>query len=120
LLATAVVLVVVSCLLSALTGRMAYTAQKATADQAEALNDAIERADAERCVTSWERVVSLRESIAEAAKVPAEALIAVASDADPANVATFRAGIDAGIKAAVEKYPDPECDLDAAHRRLDR
>lgn len=66
---------------------------------------------AQQCVTDWERVSDVRRAI----PIPGEAIIEVSPDADPERVAQFRAVVDARIR---EAYPTPECDLEAARRRL--
>lgn len=75
--------------------------------------------DAIRCVSAWEARQDIRSSIAEAANVPVEALIAVVPDADPAQVTAYREETARRIKAATDKITNPGCDLKAARDRLD-
>jgi hypothetical protein len=78
----------------------------------QVVQDVIADSEAERCVEDWERVSDIRRAI----PIPGEAIIEVSPDADPARVAQFRAVVDARIR---EAYPNPDCSLDAARRRLD-
>jgi hypothetical protein len=88
---------------------------EATASEAQRTADAVHELvldnEAARCVISWDRLDDIRRAI----PIPGEAIIAVSPDADPARVAEFRAAVDARIR---EAYPNPDCDLDAARRRL--
>lgn len=74
--------------------------------------------EAARCVAAWETSQDIRSSIADAASVPVESLIAVVPDAEPERVAAYRAEAARRIGDAVDKIQDPDCDLDAARRRL--
>jgi hypothetical protein len=63
------------------------------------------------CVGSWDA----RERIREAILIPGEAIIEVA-DADPETIKQFRLAIS---RRVTETIIDPECNLDAAQKRLD-
>lgn len=67
--------------------------------------------DAQHCVDSWASHEQIREAIA----IPGEAIIDVATDADPEQVDQFRAAVDRRIKEAL---PNPDCDLDTARAQL--
>ena len=64
------------------------------------------------CVQAWERVEQIRAAIV----IPGEAIIEVA-DADPERVEEFRDAVDRRVG---ETLADPDCDLAAAQRRLER
>ena len=74
------------------------------------------RAD-ETCVTGWMVRADIRSAIDRATRAGAEAIIAIA-DAEPQVVEAYRAQIEDRIQAAVDEIADPDCDLDAARRRL--
>lgn len=63
------------------------------------------------CVGSWDARIRIREAIL----IPGEAIIEVATDADPETIEQFRASITRRI---AETITDPECNLDAALKRL--
>jgi len=105
LLAVAGIFVAVSSLLSAVAGRMAYEAGRD-------VHHLVVAQEAQQCVDSW----ASRAQIAEAIAIPGEALIEVATDADPAQVVAFRAALDRRIR---ETYPNPDCDVAEARRVLD-
>ena len=98
------VLLCVSALLSAGAGRMAYAAQQSTRRQ-------VADNEAQRCIDDWETVMEVRRAI----PIPGEAIVEVASDADPEQVEQFRAAVDRRIE---EAFPNPDCDLDAARAQL--
>jgi hypothetical protein len=86
-----------------------------TANRAEELALRVEeeaqiRADT-TCVGLWDA----RERIREAILIPGEALIEVA-DADPATVELFRLAV---TRRVTDTIADPDCDLEAAQKRLD-
>lgn len=74
------------------------------------------RAD-ETCVTGWMVREDIRSAIDKAIRAGAEALITIAG-AEPQVVDAYRAQIEDRIAAAIAEIPDPDCDLDAARRRL--
>jgi hypothetical protein len=75
------------------------------------LSNVVQDNEAQRCVNSWESRAQIREAI----PIPGEAIIEVAPDADPAKVEAFRAAVDRRIR---ETFPNPDCNLEAARRRL--
>lgn len=101
--------------------------QKTTHDLVvdERAEDRIE--EAQQCVTSWTAREDIRDAVERGtrggARVGAESIIGVATDPDPEQVAQFRELIDhnadAEVAAARSEIPDPDCDLEAARRRLD-
>lgn len=66
---------------------------------------------AEDCVDDWERVEDIRRGVV----IPTEALIMSFPGADPADVEAVRRNSAALLE---DTFPDPDCDLDAARRRL--
>jgi hypothetical protein len=88
-----------------------------TANRAESTTDALDEIVAENeaqgCVRAWDS----REQLRQAIPIPAEALIEVVSDADPATVDAYRAAV---ARRIAEAYPDPECSLAEAQAQLDR
>jgi len=105
MLAVAAVLVTASSLLSAAAGWMAYEAGRD-------VHHLVVAQEAQRCVNSWESTAEIREAIA----IPGEAIIEVATDVDPDQVAMFRAAIDRRVRDA---YPNPDCSLADARHDLD-
>lgn len=124
---------------SLMSGWSSWTSAQASArveDQADRLRDEIERRTAQQCVTAWEGRNQIRTAIDAAThagakvgtRVGAQALIGVATNADPDRIRQYLDGIAAGlaadpelqadIDAAVAELPDPTCDLDAARARL--
>lgn len=79
---------------------------------AEQVHELVLDFEAQRCVVDWDRVGDIRRAI----PIPGEAIIAVSPDADPERVAQFQATVDSLIRDA---YPNPDCSLEAAQRRLD-
>lgn len=101
----------VAALLSALSAAGAIKAQRDMSSEVRAR-------EAQQCVTSWETREDIRDAVAIAATAGAEALIATATDAEPAKVAAFRLAIAGQVKTARAQIPNPACDLAAAKRRL--
>jgi len=104
LLALSGVLVAVSSLLAALAGRMAYEA-------GQDVERLVAQQEAQHCVNAWESRAQIREAIT----IPGEAIIEVATDADPEQVAAFREAIDRRVR---EAYPSPDCDVADARQVL--
>jgi len=104
LLAVAAVMVTASSLTSAVSGWMAYEA-------GQDVHHLVVEQEAQQCVNAWES----RVQISEAITIPGEAIIEVATDADPERVAAFREAIDRRVR---EAYPSPDCDVDEARRVL--
>jgi hypothetical protein len=77
------------------------------------------RAD-EGCVSAWAVRQDIRNGITAATLAGGEAIIAVATDVDAAQLAAFREQLDTQAAVAAAEIPDPECDLEAAERRLNQ
>jgi hypothetical protein len=86
-----------------------------TANRAEELALKVEKEAQVRtdslCVSTWDVLNRIRAAIL----IPGEAIIEVAPDAEPETVEAFRASITRRI---AETIIDPECNLDAAQKRL--
>jgi hypothetical protein len=90
--------------------RVETTANRANDLALKVEEEAQTRADT-TCVNTWDA----RNRIREAILIPGEALIEVA-DADPETVELFRSAI---TRRVTETILDPDCDLEAALKRLD-
>lgn len=100
------VLLVISSLLAAGAGLLAYQAQRATSAQNDRLEELVvelqdqrDLASARSCASAWEGRTGVRAIV--------EALVTAATRASEEAVAAFRADI-------ARRLPDPDCDLDAA------
>lgn len=94
-------------------------------DDREAHEEVVE--EAQRCVTSWETREDIRDAVERGtrggARVGSEALIAIATEAQPETIAQYRAYLtqlaDAEVAAARAEIPNPECDLSDARETLE-
>jgi hypothetical protein len=95
-----------------------------TANEAQAAADAVARESdlrtAQTCITSYEVRDQIRDGIEKATRAGSEALIAVVHDADPQTVELFRQTVLEQVTAARATILDPDCDLAAARRVIDR
>lgn len=103
--------------------RVESTANEAN-DAARAVDhEAQTRAD-ESCVTAWSVREDIRDAIEKGAKAHQEALLAAihAVQTNPNGLAQFeriyREALPREFVGTREEIPDPDCDLDAAERRL--
>jgi hypothetical protein len=78
------------------------------------------RADAEAqdCVAAWQARDDIREAIKAAATVPVEAAVAVFPNAAADRIQQLRDEAERRIVEATTSIRDPDCDLQAAHKRL--
>lgn len=78
---------------------------------ADELHEVVLDNEAQRCVDDWERVEDMRRI----GPVSNEALIEALPDADPAKVQAVK---EATARRVDQVVIDPDCDLEAARRRL--
>jgi hypothetical protein len=116
------VFIILSCLLSSASTFAAYDVQRHQ-------RAAIQTDEARRCVTAWETREDIRDSVERGtrggARVTTAVLVQIAAvqGVSPERVDLLRSAM-AGltqdeVDAARAEIPDPDCDLDAAKRRLD-
>jgi molybdopterin-guanine dinucleotide biosynthesis protein len=88
---------------------------EATASDAQQTADAVHELvldnEAQQCVDDWE----LNDAMLRMGPASNVALIEAFPNADPAKVAAVK---EATTRVVDELVDDPDCDLDAAHRRL--
>lgn len=75
------------------------------------LSNIVQDNEAQRCIDDWELVVAMRR----VGPVSNDALIDAFPTADPARIAAVREATARRVDALVD---DPDCDLEAARRRL--
>lgn len=73
---------------------------------------------ATQCVASHERIEQIRDGDEKAYRGGAEAIIAVATEADPEDVRRYREVIEGTVLDIRSANPDPDCDLEQAKKTL--
>lgn len=92
-----------------------------TANRAEVtardFSEDVELDAAQRCVTSWTARRDMRDMAETSYRRNAETLLSFARDSDRA--AAYRAQVERDVVEIRSALPNPECDLEAAQRRLE-
>jgi hypothetical protein len=111
LVTAAAVLITVSSLLSALSGRLAFDAQNA-------VKSAVADRAAELCVASWAAREDTRDMAEAAYRRNAQTLIGLASGDNPEVVEEYKRQVETDVVEIRAVLPDPTCDLQAAQARV--
>jgi len=87
---------------------------------AEAIAAETQTRNDQQCLAAWQTREDIRDAVEKATTAGAEALIAIAPDAPPDQVAAYRAAVAQQAQTARDEIPNPECNLAAAKARLGR
>lgn len=72
------------------------------------------------CVDAWHSTEAIRDGDEATYRRNAQTLVALSEGANPDQIAAYLAQVERDVAEIRAKNPDPDCDLGAALRRLDR
>lgn len=94
-----------------------FVSYRALEIEEDARLDRQELDDAQRCVTAWEARSSMRDMAEVGYRRNAATLLSFARDSERATA--YEAQVERDVIEIRSALPDPECDLEAAQRRLE-